>query len=280
MKVVNLASVPVEEVPHVREGIFRTRKLLNGRPGTPGNFALQLVRTPDTYYSPRHRHNFDQVRYQLEGEFDFTRDGIMGPGIIGYFPEGTHYGPQDTKCSSLTLVLQFGGDSGSGYLSAEEYRQAADVLSQTGTFAKGIYTTVKPDGKKINKDAYEAVWEAVHGKPLVYPRSPYDKPVFINPDSIQWEQTEYSGVTRKVLGDFSKTGTRLYQFLLQPGVEFMLEDNCLYFIETGQGSINDSHFEKHASVHVEPGETPVLKADIETMILQMGLPALGSIHPH
>jgi len=275
MNIVTIDSVPVEEVPHVREGIFRTQKLLHGQPGTPGNFALQLVRTPDTYYSPRHRHNFDQVRYQLQGEFDFTRDGIMGPGIIGYFPEGTHYGPQDTKCSSLTLVLQFGGDSGSGYLSSEEYQQAAETLSQTGTFAKGIYTTIKADGRKINKDAYEAVWEAVHGKPLVYPKTAHEKPVFINPDAIEWKKTQHNGVFRKVLGDFSKSGTRLHQLLIDTDTEYSLEDNCLYFVEYGQGNINGSEFTKHTTVHVEQGETPLLRADINTQLLLMGLPGLG-----
>lgn len=274
MNIVSIESVPVEEVPHVREGIFRTQKLLNGRPGNPGNFALQLVRTPDTYYSPRHRHNFDQVRYQLEGEFDFTRDGIMHPGIIGYFPEGTHYGPQDTRSSSLTLVLQFGGDSGSGYLSAEEYRQAADTLSQTGTFSKGIYTTVTAEDKKINQDAYEAVWEKVHGKPLVYPKTSFTKPVFIDPETIAWEKTQYAGVSRRVLGDFSASGTRLHQFLIEADESFMLEDNCLYFVEQGQGSIDGSRYTKHTSVQVEPGESPLLKADLETRILQMGLPRL------
>lgn len=276
MNIVSIESVPVEEVPHVREGIFRTQKLLNGIPGTPGNFALQLVRTPDTYYSPRHRHNFDQVRYQLEGEFDFTRDGIMSPGMIGYFPEGTHYGPQDTRSSSLTLVLQFGGDSGSGYLSAEEYRQAADTLSRTGTFSKGIFTSVTPEGKKINKDAYEAVWEKVHGKPLVYPKTAFTKPVFIDPETIPWEETQYTGVSRKVLGDFSASGTRLHQILIEVDRSYTLEDNCLYFIEDGQGKIGDSPCTKHTSVQVEPGETPLLKADVKTRILQMGLPLLES----
>ena len=90
MKVVHIDNVPVEEIQHVREGVFRSRRLLTGDPNSPGNFALQLVNTPETYYSPRHRHNFDQVRYQIEGDFDFTSDGKMHPGDIGYFPEGTH----------------------------------------------------------------------------------------------------------------------------------------------------------------------------------------------
>src|SRR5690348_12935229 len=72
-----------------RQGMFRYRTVAAGEPGTPGNFILEMVRTTDDFFSPRHKHNFDQFRYQLEGEFDFDRNGKMTPGIIGYFPEGT-----------------------------------------------------------------------------------------------------------------------------------------------------------------------------------------------
>ena len=99
-----------------RQGMFRYRTVAAGEPGTPGNFILEMVRTTDDFFSPRHKHNFDQFRYQLEGEFDFDRNGKMTPGIIGYFPEGTPYGPQSSSVSSLTLVLQFGGASGNGLL--------------------------------------------------------------------------------------------------------------------------------------------------------------------
>jgi hypothetical protein len=158
VKVINVNDVPMVERPHVREGTLRSRRLLTGEPGSPSNFSLQLSSTP-TYYSPRHRHNFDQVRFQLAGDFDFGADGAMKPGSIAYFPEGTYYGPQNCPTGSETLVLQFGGASGSGYISAEQYEQATAELAKQGTFAKGVYTRLKADGGKINKDAYEAVWE-------------------------------------------------------------------------------------------------------------------------
>src|SRR5262252_9483264 len=104
-----------------RQGMFRHRTVAAGEPGTPGNFILELVRTTDDFFSPRHKHNFDQFRYQLEGEFDFDRNGKMTPGTIGYFPEGTPYGPQSSSVSSLTLVLQFGGASGNGYMTQEHF---------------------------------------------------------------------------------------------------------------------------------------------------------------
>ena len=62
IQVVELESAPLIERPHVREGVFRSRRILDGTPGTPGNFSLQLGVTP-SYFLPRHRHNFDQVRF-------------------------------------------------------------------------------------------------------------------------------------------------------------------------------------------------------------------------
>ena len=131
VQVIELESVPMVERPHVRKGVLRTRRILTGEAGQPDNFSLQLSNTP-TYYSPRHRHNFDQVRFQIDGDFDFALDGAMKPGMVAYFPEGTHYGPQSCQAGSTTLVLQFGGASGSGYLSAEQYEHAAGELAKRG----------------------------------------------------------------------------------------------------------------------------------------------------
>jgi hypothetical protein len=68
-----------------RQGMFRYRTVAVGEPGTPGNFILEMVRTTDDFFSPRHKHNFDQFRYQLEGEFDFDRNGKMTPASSDTF---------------------------------------------------------------------------------------------------------------------------------------------------------------------------------------------------
>lgn len=62
--------------------------LLNGTPGTIGNFQFDIGQIEGDFASPRHRHNFDQFRFQLEGTMNFDRNGWMGPGTCGYFPEG------------------------------------------------------------------------------------------------------------------------------------------------------------------------------------------------
>ena len=126
-----------------RQGMFRHRTVAAGEPGTPGNFILELVRTTDDFFSPRHKHNFDQFRYQLEGEFDFDRNGKMTPGVIGYFPEGTPYGPQSSSVSSLTLVLQFGGASGNGYMTQEQLEAGTAELKNRGASRRACFAATR-----------------------------------------------------------------------------------------------------------------------------------------
>jgi hypothetical protein len=271
-QVIDIESVPLIERQHVREGIFRSRRLLTGKPGTPGNFSLQLGSVP-TYYSPRHRHNFDQVRFQLEGDFDFAADGVMKPGSIAYFPEGTHYGPQTCASHSLTLVLQFGGASGSGYIFAEQYEKAAAELAKSGTFAKGVYTRLKADGGKINKDAYEAVWEQVNGRPLVYPGERYLRPVFMDTEKFDWiPVARQPGVSRKLMGEFSERGTRIAFYRLDAGAALPLDENSIYFVVKDSGAVDGRTFGRQATIQLDTGERVTVTASELTELLHLGLP--------
>jgi len=272
MRIVPVESVPLIERQHVREGVFRSRTLLTGTPGAPGNFSLQLVSLPGRYESPRHRHNFDQMRWQIEGEFDFSHDGKMRPGTLAYFPEGTRYGPQTSRTASTTLVFQFGGASGSGYISAEEYERAQAELSNSGAFAGGVYTRTTSD--KRNQDAYEAVWEHVNGRPLEYPEPRYARPVFMEPAHFAWvPRPEQPGTARKLLGVYSECGTRFALHRAEPGAALRLDDHSIHFIHEGSGSVNGEDFDAQAVVHLE-SEGAILKAKTRVELLQLGLPRL------
>ena len=67
----------------------------------------------------------------------------MTPGTIGYFPEGTPYGPQSSSVSSLTLVLQFGGASGNGYMTLEQLEAGTAELKTHGTFERGCFAATQ-----------------------------------------------------------------------------------------------------------------------------------------
>ena len=89
-------EMPFEEVRRGRVHMIRRKRLPleTGIPGVTMEYSLSVV--PDGYFTPRHRHNFDQIRYTLSG-LQSTGLGDLAGGECGYFPEGSHYGPQQQK---------------------------------------------------------------------------------------------------------------------------------------------------------------------------------------
>ena len=256
----------------IREGVIRAVRILEGEPG-PDNFALKLVNIEGDFFAPRHRHNFDQVRLQLEGTFDYDKDGCFTPGAIGYFPEGTRYGPQTSSGVTWNLLLQYGGASGSGYTAESEEERAAGALKEKGKFEKGVYTHYKADGTKVNQDAYEAVWEHIHGRPLVYPKERYERPVFMNSGNFDWVPVkDQPGVASKLMGVFSERETKLAFYKVDAGAMLALEEDSFYFVLSGTGAAAGEAVAKHTTVHVKRGESGVLAAQSELECVQLRLP--------
>ncbi|HKT16994.1 MAG TPA: hypothetical protein VJR47_03060, partial [Stellaceae bacterium] len=94
MKITHADTLEWKRGLEYRGGTFHFRSLMEGEEGSVDNFRLNMGRSSADFYSPRHRHNFEQIRFVLEGELSFGRDGTMTAGMVGYFPEGVHYGPQ------------------------------------------------------------------------------------------------------------------------------------------------------------------------------------------
>ena len=273
--VVNITDVPVIERQHARAGLFHSQSLLNGPEGTPENFYLQLSHLRNDFFSPRHRHNFDQVRVQLIGDASFTRDGVMRPGTIGYFPEGVYYGPQENAGESKTLVLQFGGASGSGYISEERFQQGVEELKQFGTFEKGVFHRPKEGGGRKNQDAYEAVWEHIHGRKLEYPKSEHEEPVFMDPAQFEWQdEPGATGVRRKLLGVFSARKLRISMLGLAAGASAQLAPTSLAFVLSGRGQVVGKEWRQHATLRT--GETAgTITAHEASEVLEIHLPHLN-----
>lgn len=260
-----------------RQGLFIHRKLMTGEPGTPGNFLLEMVRTSDDFFSPRHKHNFDQFRYQIEGEFDFDRNGKMKPGIIGYFPEGTHYGPQSSSVTSVTLVLQFGGASGSGYMTQEEMEASTAELKKFGRFEKGVYRRNDDVEGKRNVDGYQAVWENVNKRPMKYPQPRYNDPIMMNPAHFDWVPVDGTrGVYDKLMGVFSERRTTAQFFKLDPHARLKGHGRGIYFVLSGEGQIAGGDYRRLTTVYCEEGDDPAFVAKNETEMLMLGLPRLGA----
>jgi hypothetical protein len=273
MQVVPIESRSVTALNNqIREGVIRAVRILEGEPG-PDNFALKLVNIQGDFFSPRHRHNFDQVRLQLEGSFDYDKDGCFTPGAIGYFPEGTRYGPQTSSGNTWNLLLQFGGASGSGYTAESEEEHAAAALREKGKFEKGVYTYFNSDGTKVNQDAYEAVWEHIHGRPLLYPKGRYERPVFMNSNAFEWVPLkDQPGVASKMMGVFSERETKLAFYKIEAGAKLTLEENSFYFALLGTGEVNGQSVTKHTTVHLKRMESETLTAKVDLECLQIRLP--------
>lgn len=276
LTLINRDDVPVVERQHARAGLFRSQSLMHGEEGTPENFYLQLAHTYSDFFSPRHRHNFDQVRVQLQGDADFARDGLMRPGSVAYFPEGVYYGPQSIAGESQTLVLQFGGASGSGYISEARFQAAVDEMRAHGSFDKGVFRRAEPQGGRKNQDAYEAVWEYVHGRRIEYAAGEHKEPVLLDPAALQWqEHPEQTGVRRKALGVFSARGTRLDLLALPAGASIELAPHAIVFVLQGAGSSAAGGWQRHATLRTDAQGAP-LQATHDTELLQMHIPPLGA----
>ncbi len=92
MNIGHAETIPWGPARNVRGGRIVFKDLLQGAERTPTNFWLVIADTDATFKSPRHRHNFDQIRITLEGSTNFGPRHNIEVGDVAYFPEGTHYG--------------------------------------------------------------------------------------------------------------------------------------------------------------------------------------------
>lgn len=252
--------------------------LLDGDPASVvDNYSLVLTRTPGRY-SPRHRHNFEQFRFQLEGTADYGRTGKLKPGMLGYFPEGVHYGPQtqDDGDSLMMLVLQCGGASGSGYAGRGPINQAQKELRELGTFKDGAFFRNEGVPGKKNLDGFQAIWEHINGRPLVYPPARYDVPIFMHPDSFTELLVEGApGVTEKKLGVFTEYGSEAGRMRLAAGAKLAaVGQRDIYVALSGRGRVENEELRRFTTVFLDFDEKARFEADEEVEMLRIRLPDL------
>ena len=169
MRASKSSSTAADLVGTMREGVLAQKHLLIGEDGSPNNYDLNIGRTGSGgWRAPRHRHNFDQIRYVIKGHYPYAKDKVLPVGCVGYFPESVHYGPQDRPEGLETMVLQLGGASGGGYMSVAQREAANEALKAKGEFKNGIFTTYDEKGQRHNQDASEACFEHATGRKLVF----------------------------------------------------------------------------------------------------------------
>lgn len=280
MQIAHESTTPWSPVRTVRGGVIRFKCLLEGRERTPTNFSMVIADTDLSFKSPRHRHNFDQIRITLEGLTNFGPRQNIEVGDVAYFPEGTYYGPQDQSlvgASSLAMVIQFGGASGEGYMSQRQLFDGQAQLQASGKFEGGVYRRNEGEPGRRNQDAYEAIWEFQNGRPLSYPKPRLTEPVHFRAAHIPWQPlADQPGVSVKSLGVFSERNIAIGGLRLEAGTRFTLpadtRDRLVFFID-GAGSLGGhGHWARHSGVHLEAGESLSLKADSASEALILAMP--------
>lgn len=252
--------------------------LLKGEPDSPDNFMYVLGRQDADFRMPRHRHNFEQIRLPVRGDMNLGRGLVLREGEVGYFPEGTAYGPQEDALGDaapgerVQLVLQFGGASGYGFMSIEQRRQARKEMSETGRFDGNYYH--RSDGK--TQWMLNAIWEHVYGERLKYPKPRYKDVIIADPKRFNWLPVPGADrVDRKYLGSFSERGMWIEMTRVGPGAQWSSREprgRRLIVVLSGSGTCGQAPVGRLAAIQVESDETLDFAAGTETELYVVGLP--------
>lgn len=182
------------------------------------NLSFSCDTVADGFFSPRHRHCWDQLRFVLDGSLSIGQTDLE-PGDCCYFPEAVSYGPQEQSGEATVLVLQFTGAGGLYYPTTDELAAARDRLRRAGgIFEGGRYKGRGLDGTPVDQDGYEALWEAHTGCKLVYARPRYGGVVIMRSASYEWlADQRHPGIDVKPLGCFTEHQTTVTLVRIAPG---------------------------------------------------------------
>jgi len=202
-------------------------------------------------------------------------------GDVAYFPEGTHYGPQNQELvgkGSLAMVIQFGGASGNGFMSPRQLFEGQEKMRAFGTFEDGVFRRkVAAPNTQINQDAYEAIWEYQNGRPVEYPRPRVTDPVHFRAANLPWQDVPgQRGVYWKELGSFTERHIRIASLKLDASAVYEPQrqpQEQILFITEGTGRVGSGEsWSRHTAIHLASNEAPAMSAAAATEALVLFLP--------
>ena len=259
MDIVHCAEMPWGEslVAQRAGGEVAHKRLFEGEEGSVDNYMLVMSKEPKSFFSPRHRHPWDQIRFCLEGKIPIAKGLYVEGGEIAYFPESAHYGPQEGGTDRIVLLLQFAGASGQSFIGPDRVKQARLELAKTGRFEGGVYKTDAQAGRK-NRDAYEAVWLHVKGGQLSYAPPAYKTPIVMRPEALTWGPTPEAGVAAKGVGVFPHRGLTITDWKIAPNATHAIPSRDalrFVFVMEGNGTIAGEELRRWSAVRIQPGES-------------------------
>jgi hypothetical protein len=273
MNVIETAKIPWSLVSRSNRPGRVHRKLVREGEVSPGvGFTVDLVRYEGgygTFTAPRHKHNFDQIRYTLTGEPDFGHYQVSTAGQSAFFPAGAAYGPETIEESEMLLVQW-----GENWMTRAQHDATHEQMEKGGEFREGYYITTDADGNENRADGRNAVWETFTGLELVYPTPRYAQPVMMEPNGFAWRPILGTGVSQKVLGRFTEDDVYLANYRWdEDGGALALspERTQLLWIIDGQLTVGSVTYDPATVIMSELGESTTLAGTQNAQAVVFGL---------
>jgi hypothetical protein len=126
-----------------------------------------------------------------------------------------------------------------------------------------------------NSDAYQAIWEHMHGREMVYPKGRYDAPIYADSKNYGWAPVRGAkGVSEKLFGVWTERRTEAGMLKLEAGASHKVAGRGVYLVLSGAGQCDGKLLQKYTSVFLDTGETATLSASESMELLHYGLPDL------
>lgn len=277
MRISEASSAEGGAVGSMRDGKLDQKFLLYGEDTSPNNYLLNVGLTGGGGWgTPRHRHNFDQIRYVLKGKYPASPHKIMEEGSVAYFPESVHYGPQDRPEGLEMMVIQFGGASGAGFLSTPRREAANEALKAKGEFKNGMFTWVDENGQTQSQDGAAACYEEAMGRKMVLVQPRYDDIILMDPKGYDWIKSGQAGVSTKRLGTFTERNINIGFVRVDAGSTFNTgtrDQIEVLFMSQGKVTIDGKTYGEKTAIELLPSDAPVdIKVDDDALFFTVTLP--------
>jgi hypothetical protein len=127
-------------------------------------------------------------------------------------------------------------------------------------------------------DSFQASWEFLNGRPLVYPKPQYESAIMMDTHNYRWMPLDgVPGVEEKTYGTFTDCAIRGASYKLDPGAAFTASGRGIYIVLAGRGTLAGRAYRRLTALHLESGEQATFAADETTEVLLMGLPDVARI---
>ena len=207
--------------------------------------------TPPGPAAIRHHHNFEQVRFIVEGEWMYGK-GRYGSGWLGFFGESVFYGPQQCLKDAAQIVIQYPGPSRAKFISRAEEREVQKAMIESGVKFESSLAHFA-DGRR--QDGSEALWEYWAGEKLHYMKPRWHDDVWVDTNAFDWQSSEVPGVSIKRLGYFDDHGPAAALIHLEPGASTPPGETgsvMMRFIFEGDAEYNGKHCPAVSSLYYPP----------------------------